>query len=1433
MPSAPPQTNQLFLTALPNGMSGDKLRLSLLLTPSLLTSNLVPTPFDAWPDTARLLQWTVKFCDTSLHPISAVISAPLTPSTDPQSGSDLDTELWKEIFGGVAGVTRRRGTRYMHGTWRVSHNISTLHQRHQANRLAHAYRQISKIKRWNTGTDFDRLQAQTTAPAMFLHPEFQSKLADKFTDRDNVLSQFPTVITQLQPKQLALLNSRVNYAISKLEAYGGAPLSAMSLSALYVSSLRSVVRAGGTDSAVDAACDTVKKWPSTLPFLAKDYPELDVIRHYAELLLFHRRTQVNSSGPDKTVPAPDFHKLLGLVHSYPAIMRPLGLIFDFVVTPPPGLQQQPCSVVINLDTSNAAGQQLSQAITVSPVFTLCTLGASSFYATPRDSNLIQSGLLNLRATAADGSPRFTLVPENADGQSLKYTDQANNTTRAQEYQTSAPTAMNPNDSQSSTNLTQTPAATANPVGPPPAPRTVGLALFDQTRLTQLEQTVGQTSTPTDPDTTPAPPAAFNAEDLILGYRVDVFYSQHFYSLCKRSSIYEIYVPRTDSLVRKWTPNTQMEKSADEGFLSFGATQSVLDPSRSSDDPANTQTQLHQSVFTWSGWSLSVPQPGFPQLNNSNPGTDPPDQKHVPIRPCFSLPDDFKLPPLRFDKDYIVRCRVADLAGNGAPPEIDPGNTTFSALTLSPTTPFSRHEPVRAPQFLLREPIDRRKEPGTHLDRIVVRDGKGHSVRVLVAPRESLRLAELSGKLQNCKLPSTAFSRQQLLSDGAFPSVACAKQKGWLQGDISESGDQDPVFLRKQDDDLKVLNPYYPDPLANYIRVEFHEVTDDPVQSRLLTTKWLPLNPGNTWPERSPVLVRVRADESATKPSIEPKPEIEADAELGTPKPSVLDVVLPKASTVVLNISSAAIDGSKTNSAEFPVHLSHLSRYHAKNPKAMQDALGVPGGGATTGPLFTQFAQSVNQVDSDAFASTQVFVDGGLEIVTPRRTMTLVHAVKQPLLAPSFSSESSGQLKVQRDPGASEAHVSGQLRAHWQSTSKMTCYAEWTDCVDDLSRERPLNVHHREVAFVLGGKDFLPDDPSDPERFRTLAPGLLQHFSDTRSHQVTYSLVASSSFREYYPPGQNLDEFQVKSDPKKSFSLTVASSARPNSLKIAYLIPAFLWTDSYDHTAKTWYSGRRVVLRAYFERGFNDSGNNETVAVMLADPKSTTPVSDQASVSRWGSDPARSVAAPIVQNELTETNLYEPGQTPVTCSLAEGGTARAKPCKIQYSHDRRLWFTDIPIDTQHANSPFVRLALARWQQDSLTTPADLRCSQVTFADFMQVADCRWASVQKIGHSRYKLTISGAFPNESSPCPFTLRLYKRWFALDEDMGWRQVNCKSKCEFQFDGVNSNSVGSWSVTFQTPDSVHLTKYRVLAEEAAFSLQPSPKILSMFINLP
>jgi len=237
-------------------------------------------------------------------------------------------------------------------------------------------------------------------------------------------------------------------------------------------------------------------------------------------------------------------------------------------------------------------------------------------------------------------------------------------------------------------------------------------------------------------------------------------------------------------------------------------------------------------------------------------------------------------------------------------------------------------------------------------------------------------------------------------------------------------------------------------------------------------------------------------------------------------------------------------------------------------------------------------------------------------------------------------------------------------------------------------------------------------------------------------------------------------------------------------------------------------------------------------VVLADNRSGVDPAQQNFVSRWGADPAREITTPIQQNELAEDNLCEQGAAVETCMLTEGDPARVKPCAIQYSCERKLWYSDIPINTKHSNAPFVRLALVRWQPDSLSGASESRCSQVAFADFMQISPDRWVSVQKNAKSKYEITISGAFASKNTIPPFTLTLQKRWYALGSDTGWRPVSCPTN--FHYTGPSDdNGVSNWSTELCTPPSFQVSRYRIFLAEEEFPGQAARKSFSIFIELP
>ena len=89
---------------------------------------------------------------------------------------------------------------------------------------------------------------------------------------------------------------------------------------------------------------------------------------------------------------------------------------------------------------------------------------------------------------------------------------------------------------------------------------------------------------------------------------------------------------------------------------------------------------------------------------------------------------------------------------------------------------------------------------------------------------------------------------------------------------------------------------------------------------------------------------------------------------------------------------------------------------------------------------------------------------------------------------------------------------------------------------------------------------------------------------------------------------------------------------------------------------------------------------------------------------------------------TELTLDELSNIPIEQSIPF--TAVGHQVSYDDAHGRRLWYCDIQMDMGEAYFPFVRLALARYQPQSLP---NAHLSRVVLADFIQLAPDRAASM----------------------------------------------------------------------------------------------------------
>ncbi len=112
------------------------------------------------------------------------------------------------------------------------------------------------------------------------------------------------------------------------------------------------------------------------------------------------------------------------------------------------------------------------------------------------------------------------------------------------------------------------------------------------------------------------------------------------------------------------------------------------------------------------------------------------------------------------------------------------------------------------------------------------------------------------------------------------------------------------------------------------------------------------------------------------------------------------------------------------------------------------------------------------------------------------------------------------------------------------------------------------------------------------------------------------------------------------------------------------------------------------------------------------------------MTQWGLDPVFS--GPRLPTDLPSLAAFPAAAATGSVTLAErdGATFNIAGHTPFYDPASDLWYCDIPINYGLAYTPFIRLALARFQPDAL---ADAQASRVVLADFLQLAPQRSATV----------------------------------------------------------------------------------------------------------
>ena len=754
-----------------------------------------------------------------------------------------------------------------------------------------------------------------------------------------------------------------------------------------------------------------------------------------------------------------------------------------------------------------------------------------------------------------------------------------------------------------------------------------------------------------------------------------------------------------------------------------------------------------------------------------------------------------------------------------------------AGTVTPPTPFLRWEPVPPPVAVARHSFSEAES----IHHLVIRSGvepgedgalnivppdayaasakasfpeltlafRATSERHLAPPKGSQMLAELHGRFDGA-IGATEPVRRKLLAialrddgtlldldvvDSVDPSKKVAQPgirldpgpdvtraptdlAGLQRGEPLKPGE----YVVHDVDELRL--PYLPDPLARGVGLIFPDAGKDVPLAGLLAVDGMRAEFGGEWPDLEPYRLVLSSG--------------------GTLAAAVdgrrINIKLPPGQKLRLRVSSALDEAG----------LALLAQWNALPEPARQLA-----------------------VVRDAAR------DGWLYALTPGEEMTLVHAVPRPLERPVAT-----VLLPVRKSGDVAVRLAGIVNCHAPSTDRLDCEARWTEMFDDVAQPVPreeeqfgaafsVAIDESEEAVVLGGQQ--PETEASGIPAKVEVPGLgsipvhpARHdLPDTRHRTIDYCFRATTRFREYFPAAM-LAEADARSVVGPIVRLSVPSSAKPAAPIVHSVLPLFRWNEGTEPAQPfAFRRSRQAGLRLYLERPWFSSGEGELLGVLLGGE-----IASAGFTSQWGADPVWQQAGPkqrAIGVELEDfwsglgyddtagpnPRVYPPAGLP----LDELGGKRVTVLgyRPEYQPSRRLWFVDVSIAPGAAVWPFVRLAIARYQPQSLP---GLALSPVVHCDFMQLAPERTAIFSRPSELTARVIVKGPTGiRYGSRRELTnlaelirknhrllARVQRRDEAIDTDLGWNDV---SVTELAPSGIGDDGHVGWNATVPLPATI------------------------------
>jgi hypothetical protein len=1219
--------------------------------------------------------------------------------------------------------------------------------------------------------------------------------------------------------------------------------------------ISTIRRMGGTKSnrlnVIDYSSNTYRQ--ATIPDIygqpvpAKELIDFELVKEFYQSLkpdnVIADSTPANKNHGDLVVFAMDFHREISSLSQYPRLMRLLGLVFDLEVTTNLQSIQDTGTVSLSVKSQTYAAAAAAAVTPQSAYMIERTKGIFVARPNPQPNpppSDLGSGMLLL------GNGSFSVIQLDVDAAVNKLPQVADYLLRI---------FYGPNvttDSPQSLSL--------------PSLNSAGISVAKTNRAYALRQFLSSSYDNNHNLFSPSGSAAPNdvvlyAEDLTRGYRVDVIRVDpkthlaigNWLSVCKRVGTYKLSGLTTPPALS----NLSSYPPSDEGWISMSANKKPqpLDKQMGTANSAvpEPSLSLHESVFRWNGWSLCAPRPpGIKMITQDNAkntekvDTYDPDAAHsdsiqgwkdqihpyqidpfkIPLIVTFKV-EPGTLPTLRFGNVYRLRARAVDLAGDSldlADPSIE--DVTNSHDWLTPEIAYNRFEPVQAPTIVLRRPlnlvpqttsiyinknwtpwpssqvkIDSQVSPSEHLDRLVIRSNynkaashykddlntlTGHNAssashyldfsdRNIAPPRTTEAIAELHGVLDD--------AAHKLRADlNLYNDIKDRDNWKFEEYEAAVPGmpSYPAQFFSTSPDDMDVH--YLADPISQGAALLFLDTDGKTILNTNGDPYLVPFyDQGAVWPNLRLFTLKL-VEGSSFSYGYKPPGNIQIVAHpTGVPPPGgELHVALPKGTWVDVHVSSFLSPAD-----------------------AIPEKMGVLG-------WFKETNQATELNDK-----IDLTKKGQFWMITPFRTLRLVHAVQQPINAPSLQLN-----QPEKESGNTYVKLSGQIGFHGSSTAKLDVLTAWEDPIDnpgpDLYKPAPVQdgqswtteppVHHSQHVFQFS--QLVPTSSwtsltfNDTNAQTNLPLSQKHEFGDTKRRQVRYTAVATTRYLEYLPdevwkqknaqgvlepilnkengvPDAIVRYAQDNADNKSwTTKLDIPSSARPAKPRVLYAVPIFAWDRSAPLTSTRKGNG----LRVYLERPWYSSGFGELLGVVLAPPGTGIDVPENLKllVTQWGQDPLWAGSQignlPSSGDFVGTTTAKNPDGTaisPATVVLAELDetvNVTVVAYDVAFDNQRNLWYADVQLNQPgDVYFPFIRLALVRYQPYSVFPN---HISPVVLTDYMQLTPDRELTVTQKDPQTLTVMLKGAFP-QGTPTAVQVTLQEQSpSVLDPDLGWSKV-------------------------------------------------------------